>query len=155
MSTIPTLVIVQPGGGKDLFAFSGVLSVLLAGEQTGGALTVMLDESPPGSGPPFHVHSQEDEWFLVVEGRISYFADGRWTEVGPGGAVYLPRGRPHTYRNVGTTPSKHWILTAPSGFEKFFARCAEEFAKPGGPDMARIVQFHDEQGIQLLGEPPA
>ena len=91
----------------------------------------------------------------MVEGRISNYADGRWTEVGPGGTVYFPRGCPHTFRNVGTTPSKHWVLTAPSGFEKFFARCADEFAKPGGPDMGRIVEIHHEQGIQLLGEPPA
>jgi mannose-6-phosphate isomerase-like protein (cupin superfamily) len=155
MNTTPTSVVVQPSEGKELRAFGDVLSVCLSGEQTGGALAVMLDETPPDGGPPFHVHSREDEWFLVVEGRISFFADGRWTEVGPGGAVYLPRGCPHTYRNIGTTPSKHWILTAPAGFEQFFARCADEFAKLGGPDMSRIVEIHYEYGIGLLGVPPA
>jgi quercetin dioxygenase-like cupin family protein len=147
-------VIVQPGQGQELRAFGDVLSVLLGGEQTGGKLAVMFDITPPGGGPPLHVHSREDELFLVVEGRISYFADGRWTEVAPGGAVFLPRGSTHCYRNVGTTPSKHWILATPSGFEKFFARCAEEFCKPGGPQMSRIVEICQEQGIQLLGDPP-
>jgi mannose-6-phosphate isomerase-like protein (cupin superfamily) len=155
MNTTPTSVIVQPGEGKELRAFGHVLSVFLAGEQTGGALAVMFGETPPGGGAPLHVHSREDEWFLVVEGRISFFADGRWTEVEPGGAVYLPRGCPHTYRNSGTIPSKHWVHTAPAGFEKFFARCADEFAKPGEPDMSRIVEVFHEHGIELLGEPPA
>jgi hypothetical protein len=68
------------------------------------------------------------------------------------GAVYMPRGAVHCYRNVGTTPSRQWIVTMPSGFEKFFARCAEEFARPGGPDMNRIVQIHHEHGIDLIDE---
>jgi len=87
----------------------------------------------PGGGPPPHVHANEDELFLIVEGRISYFAEERWTEVGVGGAVYLPRNAVHTYRNVGTAPSQHRILTTPSGFEKFFARCAESSQNPVAP----------------------
>jgi len=39
------------------------------------------------------------------------------------------------------------IHTAPSGFETFFARCAEEFAKPNPPDMSRIVEISAEHGI--------
>jgi quercetin dioxygenase-like cupin family protein len=142
--------IAQPGTGQELHAFGDVLSVMLGGEQTGGTLTVMFDVTPPGGGPPPHVHRQEDELFLVAEGRISYFIEGEWTEVGVGGVVYLPRGTVHCYRNVGTTPSRHWILTTPSGFERFFARCADEFANPGGPDMERIVAIHQDHGIELL-----
>lgn len=145
-------ILVQPGTGKDLHAFGDVVSVMLSGEQTGGTLAVMLGITPPGGGPPPHVHANEDELFLAVEGRISYFVEGRWTEVGVGGAVYLPRGSVHCYRNVGTTPSRHWIVTTPSGFEKFFARCAEEFAKAGGPDMNRIVEISREHGIEYVEE---
>jgi quercetin dioxygenase-like cupin family protein len=148
-------VIVQPGQGNDLHAFGDLLSVMLAGEQTGSALTVMFDITPPGGGPPLHVHSREDELFLVVEGRLSYFAENHWTEVEPGGAVFLPRGSIHTYRNIGDAPSKHWIITAPSGFEKFFACCAEEFGKSGGPEMSRITEIHRDYGIEILGDPPA
>lgn len=110
----------------------------------------MLDVTPPDSCPPLHRHSLEDELFLVVEGHIRYFAEGRWTEVGPGGAVYLPRGTVHSYRNVGTTPSRQWIITTPSGFETFFSRCADEFAQPGGPDMGRIVAISCEHGIEYV-----
>ena len=56
------------------------------------------------------------------------------------------------YRNVGPTPSRQWILTTPSGFEGFFARCAEEFAKAGGPNMDHIVGFHRDHGIEFLAE---
>jgi len=39
------------------------------------------------------------------------------------------------------------IHTAPSGFETFFARCAEELAKADPADKARIVEISAEHGI--------
>jgi hypothetical protein len=90
--------------------------------------------------------------FLVVDGRISYFVAGDWTEVEAGGAVYLPHGNIHAYRNVGITPSHHWILSLPSGLETFFERYAEEFAKLGGPDLKRIVDIGREQGLEVLNQ---
>jgi len=144
--------IIQPGMGRELRAFGDVLSVVLGGERTDQTLTVMFDTTPPGGGPPPHFHSREDELFLVVEGRISFFVEGNWTEVAPGGAVYLPRGTTHCYRNIGMTPTRQWILTTPSGFERCFARCADEFARPGGPSMERIVGFARDHGIEFVTE---
>jgi mannose-6-phosphate isomerase-like protein (cupin superfamily) len=150
MKTTLAPIIVQPGAGKDLHAFGDILTLMIGGEQTGNQLSVMFGMTPPGGGPPLHVHHREDEMFLIVEGRISYYVNDKWTEVGPGGVVYLPRGVPHRYRNDGETPSRHWVITTPSGFEIFFSRCAEEFAKAGGPDMRRIVEIINEHGGSLL-----
>ena len=147
-------VIMQPGTGEELRAFGNILHVLLNSEQTGGTIAVMLETTPPGGGPPTHFHNNEDEIFLVIDGQISYFAEGQWTEVGVGGVVYLPTGVIHSYRNIGSSPSRHWIITIPAGFEKFFARCAEEFAKAGGPDMDRINTISHEQGIIFVGDGP-
>jgi mannose-6-phosphate isomerase-like protein (cupin superfamily) len=150
MKPLPKSVVVQPGMGINLYAFGNVLSVMLGGEQTNRTISVMSELTRPGGGPPLHVHSREAEIFLVVEGRISYFVDGAWTEVGPGGVVYLPPGAEHCYRNIGSVPSRHWIITMPSGFEIFFTACADEFARENGPDENRIVQIHQEHGIELL-----
>lgn len=147
MSSEPVLV--QPGEGYDLHAFGEVATVMLGGTQTSNQLAVVSAETPPGLGPPPHIHRDEDELFLVLEGSISYFSGGQWTRVRPGGAVWLPRNSLHTYRNDGDTPSRHWIITTPSGFETFFARCAAEFASTGGPDMERIVDICLEHGIEL------
>ena len=105
------------------------------------------EATPPGGGPPPHYHLNEDEWFFPLEGRVEFFKDNAWTEVPIGSAVFMPRGVVHTFRNSGDKPLKMLIHAAPSGFETFFARCAEEFAKPNPPDRSRIVEISAEHGI--------
>jgi len=115
------------------------LTILLDGEHTGGTLAMWSEITPPGGGPPPHYHLNEDEILHVIEGRVAFFLNGEWNEAGPGGTAFLPRGIVHTFKNVGDQPSRMLNMTMPSGFERFFARCADEFAKPDGPDMSRIV----------------
>jgi hypothetical protein len=81
---------------------------------------------------------------------VAFLSDGEWHEVGAGGAAFMPGGIVHTFKNVGDQPSRMLIMTTPSGFEKFFARCAEEFAKADVPDMSRIVQIGAEHGIHFV-----
>jgi len=142
--------IIGKSEGRVLRAFGDDVIIHLDGEQTGGKLTMWTGTMPPGGGPPPHYHLNEDETFHVIEGRVAFFANGEWREVGPGGTAFMPRGAVHTFKNVGDQPSRVLIMTTPSGFEKFFARCAEEFAKAGGPDMARIVQIGAEHGIHFI-----
>ena len=61
-------VIVPPGSGKVLHAFGEEVTILLDSEQSGGRLTMWLETTPPGSGPPLHFHINDDESFHVLEG---------------------------------------------------------------------------------------
>lgn len=139
--------IVLPGEAKIYQAFGDTAAFHLTGDQTGGRYTMFVNVTAPGGGPPPHRHDHEDEWFYVVEGRAEFFQDGVWTEVPPGTVVFMPRGSVHAFRNAGDTPLKQIIHTAPSGFETFFARIAEEFNRDGGPDMTRVVEISAEHGI--------
>jgi quercetin dioxygenase-like cupin family protein len=144
--------IVRQDETRVLRAFGEEVTILLDGERTDGKLTMWTGMNPPGGGPPPHYHSNEDEAFHVLEGRVAFLVNGEWHEVGPGGAAFVPRGVVHTVKNVGDQPSRMLIMTTPSGFEKFFARCAEEFAKPGGADMSRIIRIGAEHGIHFAQE---
>ena len=151
MSDKPAAV-VRKDEGRVLRAFGEEVTILLDGERTGGKLTAWTEITPPGGGPPPHYHSIEDETFHVIEGRVAFLLNGEWREVGPGGSAFMPPGVVHTFKNVSDHPSRMLISTTPSGFEKFFARCAAEFVKPGGPDMPRIAQIGVEHGIHFLQE---
>lgn len=142
--------ITLPGQGRVLRAFGDEVTVLLDGEQTGGKLALGIVVSPPGGGPPPHYHLNEDEWFVVQEGRVSFFVDGQWKEVPVGTTVFIPRTVVHTFKNIGDKPCRMLVAASPAGFEIFFTRCAVEFAKPGGPNMERIVQIAGEHGIHFV-----
>lgn len=133
-----------------LHAFGDTVSIILDGSMTGGKYTQWLNETAPGGGPPPHRHLEEDEWFFVIEGEASFFDGTTWHRAGPGGSAYMPRGSVHTFKNTGTTPLKTLVTTSPSGFETFFSRCAAEFAKPAGPEMARILEIAAEHGIEFV-----
>ncbi|MCB1123737.1 MAG: cupin domain-containing protein [Verrucomicrobiae bacterium] len=142
--------IVHPGEGEVLHAFGEQVTLLQSGKDTGGAFAKWIETTPPGGGPPPHYHTNEDEWFYTLEGRVEFFLDGSWTEVPPGTSVFMPRNVLHTFRNCGDQPLKMLIHTAPSGFDVFFRRCADVFAEPGPPDMDRIMQISAEHGIHFV-----
>lgn len=138
------------GEGRLLKAYGDEVVILLNSEQTGGKFVMFTDVTPPGGGPPPHYHLNEDEWWFVLEGQASFLIEGRWREVPQGSAVFAPRGSVHTFKNSGDRPLKQLITTSPAGFDKFFSLSAEEFARPGGPDMARIMAIAAEHGIHFV-----
>ncbi|HAF02916.1 MAG TPA: hypothetical protein DCG89_03840 [Spartobacteria bacterium] len=143
-------MLVQSGQGRVVRAFGDEAIFHLEAQHTGGTLTMWTNITQPGGSPPPHYHVNEDEWWIVQEGRVSFLLDGKWQEVPLGAVVFSPRGCVHTFKNIGDKPSRVLIQTSPSGFEKFFTRCAEEFCKPGGPNMERIVQISAEHGIHYV-----
>ncbi|MEO7166683.1 MAG: cupin domain-containing protein [Spartobacteria bacterium] len=145
-----TAIVVGSEEGNVLRAFGEEVTILLTGEQTDGRLTMWLEKTPPSTGPSLHFHINDDETFHVMEGQVAFFQNSKWSEVGPGGSAFVPRGQLHTFRNVGPETSRMLISTAPAGFEIFFARCAEEFAKPGGPDMPQVMKIAAEHGIHFV-----
>jgi quercetin dioxygenase-like cupin family protein len=143
-------LIVGPNEGRVIRAFNAELIFHLCGDQTGGRFVQATIITPPNSGPPPHYHVNEDECFVVQEGRISVLTGGSWVEAGPGSVVFTPKGTVHTYKNIGTTPSRMNFSAAPAGFENFFTECEKEFQKPGGPDMPTLVQISAKYGIYYV-----
>jgi quercetin dioxygenase-like cupin family protein len=144
--------IVTQDDARVLHAFGEEVTILLDGERTDGALTMWMEITPPGGGPPPHYHLNEDETFHVFEGRVAFLLNEEWNVVGPGGTAFMPRSVVHTFKNVGDEPSRMLIMTTPPGIEKFFACCAAEFAKPDRPDMSRLVEIGAAHGIHFVQE---
>jgi quercetin dioxygenase-like cupin family protein len=108
------------------------------GKQTGEKFTAFLNVTPPGGGPGPHYHENEDEWFYIVEGKVSFLLNGTWTDMFPGDCVYAPRGSVHAFKNTTDQTIRVFINIAPSGFEGFFAEAAEWWATPER-DVSRLA----------------
>ncbi|MBB5352840.1 quercetin dioxygenase-like cupin family protein [Haloferula luteola] len=131
----------------EMEAFGDRARFCLTGVQTEGRYTAFYLETPPGGGPPPHVHDREDEWFHVLEGRAEFFFHGEWKLAVAGDSVFAPRGALHAFRNVGDTVLRQLIHTAPSGFEHFFSEMADLWKRDGGPVWDEIVVSSAKYGI--------
>ncbi len=109
-----------------------------------------IAQTPPGAGPPPHVHHRDDEIFVVLEGELSFLTATGWIPAPQGSVIYAPREAPHTFRNVGASPSRHVVLTLPSGFDEFYARCSELFAAEGSPDPRQLRAVAADYGYEFL-----
>ena len=87
---------VGAGEGETLWLNGDVYAVKLDRERSGGSLTVLEADVPPGGGPPLHNHLHEDEAFYVLAGELEIRAGGRTYTAGVGDFVFVPslvRGR--------------------------------------------------------------
>src|SRR3954463_15181977 len=95
-----------PGPGQGGGGLGGQSTFRVLSEQTGGAYALLEQQVPPGPGPPLHVHRHETEIFYVLEGLFEITLGNRTVEAPPEALAVGPRDIPHTFRNVGPTPSK-------------------------------------------------
>ncbi|MFW8595031.1 cupin domain-containing protein [Cribrihabitans neustonicus] len=138
---------------KDAHEWLGVrYKTILSPDQTGGAMSIVDSWSPAGSGPPRHIHEREDETFVMLTGTCKVWIAGQETIAGPGESAFIPRGTEHTFKVVGTEPSRHLVILTPGGFEGFFAEMAAgQFRIP--EDMAAIEESARRHGLSLTGPP--
>ena len=69
---------------------------------------------PPGTFVPPHVHSSQDEFLHIVEGRLEFWLDGVEAVGGPGDVVHLVRGVPHGIFNRSGETARALFGVAPS-----------------------------------------
>jgi mannose-6-phosphate isomerase-like protein (cupin superfamily) len=112
----------------------GVVVVRAGAEDTDGSLTI-FEEVPPLLDTPLHVHLNEDELFYILDGEHIVQRGEEELRVGPGEAVFLPRGVPHAQRRVVAGQGHLLVVCSPAGLEKFFRElAAADRAGTLGPD---------------------
>ena len=124
MSVSPQVI--SPGEGRTVTVLGGdVITFKVTADETGGACSIFETITPPGGGPPPHVHQREDETFYVLAGEFHFQIGGASTIARAGTTLVAPRGVPHSFRNAGTVPGKLLVIISPGGFERFI----EEFSQ--------------------------
>ena len=120
---------VPPDGGESVWLVGDLIEVRLSAEDTGGAYSMIEETTPPGGGPPPHLHANEDEAFCVLEGEVEFLLGEDTVPAGVGTCVHAPKGTLHTFRNVGTSPSRVLAVITPGGFEGFFLDVTRELLR--------------------------
>jgi len=99
---------------------NGNLTTHLAEKKdTNGAFFLVEAMLAPGTEPPPHVRTREDELFYVLEGGFDVHVGKEGFKVDKGECVFLPRLKPHAF--VIRSPRLQVLaLFTPAGFEEAF-----------------------------------
>jgi quercetin dioxygenase-like cupin family protein len=137
-----------------------LMTFLLTGEETGGAIFLSELSVAPGGGTPPHIHHREDEAFRLLEGTLTIQVGGDTITASAGDFAFLPRGIAHSFKNTGDRDAKALVLITPAGLEGFFREVFEpaedRSAVPPSATkemMGRALAAGPRYGLELL--PPA
>jgi quercetin dioxygenase-like cupin family protein len=134
---------------REVLTFAGLtLVVHVDGATTGGAFSV-IEELPPLSDTPLHVHEDEGEYFHAVEGEHVIRIGDREHRLAPGESVFAPRRIPHAQRRVTPGEGRVLVVISPAGLEGFFRRLAAAEARGELDGEAREAASRD-YGITWL-----
>jgi mannose-6-phosphate isomerase-like protein (cupin superfamily) len=128
------------GDGEHVAFSEAEFLVKASADNTGGAFTVIEERDPLDT--PRHVHTHEDELFIVLEGEHVFEIGDREFAAGPGAVVFAPRGVPHAHRRAVARTGRFLTLTSPAGFERFFRElaAAEQADEPQAEAYARVAE---------------
>lgn len=139
------------------FADLGSLGVrfLLDAARTGGAFSLVEHPVPPRTlAAPLHRHAREDEYSIVLEGEVTVRLGDAVHVARVGDVVCKPRGEWHTFWNATDAPCRLLEVIAPAGFERMFARIADDPDAMAGDGAAAVdAEFGlevDYDGIEAL-----
>ncbi|MHA6765465.1 cupin domain-containing protein [Streptacidiphilus sp. PAMC 29251] len=146
--SIPYLA--QPEQQQKLEWLDGMFTVLLDSAATDGQLTVGRFTVSKGQAPPYHVHTREDEVFMLIKGTALVWSDDQEMELSEGGIVYLPKNVPHGYRITSDTADLLMICT-PGGIEGMFRHSGHDLSTPR-PEGFQISPEQLAEGADLYGQ---
>ena len=84
----------------------------------------------------------------MLEGTFEVLCGDETHRIGPGTSVFVPRGVPHTFRNIGDGPAVFLGTATPAGHEAFFLD-ADALTEPLTVEAA--VALCERHGIEIVG----
>ena len=109
----PEAVVVQPGEGLRV----GNVEFLALSEDTPRFNLSIITMAPGRHGPGSHVHDEEDDAFLILDGELTFVLGDREVLAPAGTFVLVPPGVDHTFRNDTSQPVRIANIHAPAGFD--------------------------------------
>ena len=137
---------------------SGRITVKIAGAETGDAFSQIETDDPRGSGPPLHLHHNEDETFYVLEGEVTVQVGDERIDLNAGDYLFGPREVAHAYI-VRSERARMLVTASPAGVEQFFVNQGVPVTGAEPPTdavmlpMDELVRLFADYGCEILGPP--
>ncbi len=152
-------IILGPGEGRTVPG-ADAITLKATSEETGGSIGFLEATSPPGYGPPRHVHRSSDDLFYVLEGEFLFLVGERQVNALPGAFVFIPRGTVHAAKVIGSEPGKVLTAYVPGGLERSFEEFArlrteqaEGASRSTGPQNTTVDEINEKYDSEFVGPP--
>ncbi|WP_433002967.1 cupin domain-containing protein [Kribbella sp. CA-294648] len=117
-----------------------------AADSGGGFSLVEHTLLPKTLAAPVHLHTREDEYSFVLDGRLGVLLGDEEVFAEAGTLVFKPRRQWHTFWNAGDGPVRLLEIISPGGLEQLFRRLGE----PGGEyDPETLPALAAEYGCEI------
>jgi quercetin dioxygenase-like cupin family protein len=146
----------QANEGRDYWYIGHRFTVLATGDETGGRFGLVETLSRSGQEPPAHRHSQEDEFFFILEGEGTFTTGETTYRAQRGDFIWMPKGKVHAFQ-LTSEIGRALVGFFPSPFEGFFRHFMRPAAGPGMPpaveepySIAEMLRVGAEYGIMFV-----
>lgn len=127
-------------GGDLPTPFPGHDMATLIGPSDSAASVAFIEFVVPPRSPaaPPHTHADEDEYFLVLEGELTFLNGDQTLSAGPGTLAAMTRGNRHAFWNNTDEPARGLLAVAPGDFASFFDQVVMEIRAQNAADPEAI-----------------
>jgi len=122
-------------------------SIRIPAAATNGLYSVTEIISSPGDSTPVHLHENEDEHILVVEGTARVLYGDKTFDAKAGTIISLSRGIPHAWGNPTTTPIRLLVTATPGGVEEALRLIATS------GDQVDLQAIANKYAVKVIGPP--
>src|SRR6266545_1967672 len=150
---------VASGAGiDDVWWKSGRVTVKAGDAETGHAFSQIETDDPRGTGPPLHLHHNEDETFYVLEGEVTVLVGEERFDLSAGDYCFGPRETAHAYI-VRSERARMLVTANPAGVEQAFVSLgvpvtgSEPPTDAVMPPMDELMRLFAGYGCEILGPP--
>jgi mannose-6-phosphate isomerase-like protein (cupin superfamily) len=144
--------VVGPKDGLEGFLGSIGVRFMIDGSEAADRFSLVEHPmSPRALAAPLHLHTREDEFSFVLEGRMGALLGAEVLEAGPGDLIFKPRNQWHTFWNAGDEPCRILEIISPAGFERFFAELVEMGGVLEAGEEA-LAELNERYGLQMQPE---
>jgi mannose-6-phosphate isomerase-like protein (cupin superfamily) len=94
------------------------IAVRVSSLDTNGAYAIVESIAAPGCATPMHLYRNEAEHFVIIAGSYRIAIGEKIFEASAGPSITLPKGVPHSWRNISHEPGRMVVILTPGGFEQ-------------------------------------
>jgi mannose-6-phosphate isomerase-like protein (cupin superfamily) len=118
--------------------------------ETGGVYMTLEIIADPRNGVPMHVHANEEECFIVLEGSLHLVNGDERLNLSVGDVATVKRGTPHAWCNISQNIVRILIVFTPGHMERAFRR----IGLMKGGDLTAISESAESDGSTIVGPAP-